>query len=291
MKRMTKFLTLTAAVVVLAAVFTSCDSIWNSGNEGTLTVLLTDAPFPADLVAEAIVVIDSMDIRAKEDGNGDGPFITLSRERGAYDLMDLRNGITTSLVNLDVPTGRYDLVRLFVDSAYVVLKEVGTTYDLRVPSGHGTGLKVFIRPEIEVIGGITSELLIDIDVSKSLLVQRSGQSPNIELRFTFKPVIRAVNQSTAGQLVGTVGTVADTSATANPIPDAQVWVWSVEADSVISNTFTDTLTGDYQLIGLPAGFYTAYATVAGHDTVSFTDVEIIAATATPQDFALTPKSQ
>ncbi len=278
MKRMTKFLTLTAAVVVLAAVWTSCDSIWNSGDEGTLTVLLTDAPFPADLVAEAIVVIDSMDIRAKEDGDGDGPFITLSRERGAYDLMDLRNGLTTSLVNLDVPAGRYDLVRLFVDSAYVVLKEVDTTYSLRVPSGHGTGLKIFIRPEIEVIGGITSELLIDIDVSKSLLVQRVGQS----LRFTFKPVIRAVNQSTAGSLTGLV---TDTSAAPVLIADAQVQV--ADADSVVSSTFTNS-TGAYTMIGIPAGFYTMTAYAAEYDSLIVADVEVTAATATERDFALTP---
>ena len=142
MKKMTKFLSLTAAVVALGAILTSCDSLFNDTGDddtGTLTVLLTDAPFPADLVDEAIVIIDSMDIRAKDDGDGDGPFITLSRERGAYDLMDLRNGVTASLINLDVPAGRYDLVRMFVDSAYVVLKEDGQTYDLRVPSGHGTG--------------------------------------------------------------------------------------------------------------------------------------------------------
>jgi len=270
------------AILALGLVVSSCESTTQNDETGTLSVLLTDAPFPADLVAEAIVVIDSIDIRAKGDGGGDGPFVTLSRERGAYDLMDLRNGITTSLTSLDVPAGRYDLVRLFVDSAYVVLNDEGqTTYDLRVPSGYNTGLKVFIKPEIEVVGGITSELLIDIDVSKSLLVQRVGQSPNTELRFTFKPVIRAVNNSTAGRITGMV---TDTSATPVVIPDAQV---SLYQDTLMTSTFTDA-TGAYALIGLEAGIYSMITYAEGYDSLKVESVEVKAATATSQDFSLIP---
>ena len=286
MNNIKKLLSLTAAVVAVGAVFFSCESLWDGSEDkdtGTLSVLLTDAPFPTDLVAEAIVIIDSLDIRAKGDGNGDGPFITLSRERGAYDLMDLRNGVTASLVNLDVPAGRYDLVRLFVDSAYVVLKEDGPTYDLRVPSGYNTGLKVFIRPEIEVIDGIT-ELLIDIDVSKSLLVQRVGQSPNIELRFTFKPVIRAANNSTTGQITGTV---TDTSSTPVLIPDAQVSLYQDNQDTLMTSTFTNA-TGEYALIGLEAGIYNMITYAAEYDSLEVENVEVKAATATPVDFILTP---
>ncbi|MFC1548226.1 carboxypeptidase-like regulatory domain-containing protein [Candidatus Neomarinimicrobiota bacterium] len=94
-----------------------------------------------------------------------------------------------------------------------------------------------------------------------------------------------MNQSTAGRLTGIV---ADTSAAADPIGDAQVWVMQ---DSLISHTFTDTLDGAYQLIGLTAGSYTASATAAGYDTVTVAEVVITAATATPLDFELTPLPQ
>jgi len=289
MNNIKRFLSLTAAVVALGAIFTSCDSLFNGngdGDTGTLTVLLTDGPFPADLVAEANITIDSLDIREKDTQDETGAYTTLSREPGTYNLMDLRNGVTESLANLDVPEGTYNQVRLYVSDAEVVLMD-GQEFPLQVPSGVRTGLKIFIRPDIEVQSGITAELLLDIDVSKSFVLQGpvSSQpwSRNDSIKgVLFKPVLRAVNLSTAGRLVGTV---TDTSTVANPIPDAQVWV---ELDSVISNTFTDTLTGDYQLIGLEAGFYKARATVAGHDTVSFTNVEIIAATATDLDFVLTP---
>ncbi|GAG27260.1 unnamed protein product, partial [marine sediment metagenome] len=49
MKKIAKFLSLTAAVMALGAFFTSCESLWNGtgdGSTGTLSVLLTDAPFP-----------------------------------------------------------------------------------------------------------------------------------------------------------------------------------------------------------------------------------------------------
>ncbi|UCH63081.1 MAG: DUF4382 domain-containing protein [Fidelibacterota bacterium] len=285
MNRIIRFLPIAAAGVVLGAFFTSCESLWNDtgdGDTGTLSVELTDGPFPSDLVAEANITIDSLDIREKGAEDESGAYTTLSREQGTYNLMDLRNGVTESLAELDIPEGTYNQVRLYVSDAEVVLKD-GQEFPLQVPSGIRTGLKIFIRPDIVVEKGITAELLLDIDVGKSFVVQGNSKGSGGITGFLFKPVLRAVNKSTTGRLVGTV---RDTSAAANPIPDAQVWVWSTELDSVISNTFTDTLTGDYQLIGLEAGFYTAYATAAGHDTASASDVEIKAATATDLDFDL-----
>ena len=289
MNNIKKLLSLTAAVVAVGAVFFSCESLWNDtgdGDTGTLTVLLTDGPFPADLVAEANITIDSLDIREKDTQDETGAYTTLSREQGTYNLLDLRNGVTQSLTSLEVPEGVYNQIRLFVSDASILLKD-GEEPPLQLPSGIHTGLKIFIRPDIVVENGITSELLLDIDVSKSFVLQGPASSQpwsrNDSIKgVLFKPVLRAVNLNAAGRLVGTV---TDTSAAANPIADAQVWV---ELDSVISSTFTDTLTGDYQLIGLEAGFYKARATVAGHDTVSFTNVEIIAATEIDRDFALTP---
>ncbi len=284
MNKIIRLLPIAAAGVVLGAFFTSCESLWNDtgdGDTGTLSVVLTDAPFPADLVAEANVTIDSLSIREKGGGDGD-PFLTLSTDQRTFNLMDLRNGTIDSLVaELDIPIGTYNLMRLYIGDASVLLNS-GDTPSLTVPSGDESGLKLFIKPDLLVGTDERVEILLDIDVSKSFVVQGQPHSSEGITGFTFKPVVRAVNQSTAGRLVGTV---TDTSAAANPIPDAQVWV---ELDSVISSTFTDILTGDYQLIGLPAEIYTAHATVAGHDTVSFTNVEIKAATDTNLDFALTP---
>lgn len=162
-------------------------------------------------------------------------------------------------------------------AARIVLSD-GNKFDLVIPSGAQTGLKIFIHPPITVIGGLTSELILDFDLSKSFEVQGNPNTPAGIKGFHFKPVIRAVNNSTAGRIVGTV---VDNSA--NVIEEAQVWV---EKDTVVSNTYTNA-EGLYALIGIPAGIYTVRATKAGYDTVSVMDVKVLAANQTIVNFSLT----
>ena len=42
---------------------------------------------------------------------------------------------------------------------------------MKVPSGEQTGIKVFIDPGIHVEGGISAELLLDFDLSKSFVMR------------------------------------------------------------------------------------------------------------------------
>ncbi len=53
--------------------------------------------------------------------NEGDPFIELLINPVTIDIFKLRNGITKELVNLAVPQGDYDLVRLFVDEANLTL--------------------------------------------------------------------------------------------------------------------------------------------------------------------------
>jgi len=238
---------------------------------GTLSVQLTDAPFPTAEVAEANVTITKLE--AREAGGGDGsPYLTLSEETQAYNLLDLRNGVTASLTELDILAGDYDLFRLYVSEGSVVMKD-GTVHNLTVPSGAQTGIKLFIDPAIEVVNGLTADLLLDFDVEKSFVPQ--GAMNNI-VGFIFKPVIRAVNASTVGRVAGSV---IDTSAVV--LADARVWV---AQDTVISTTYTDT-EGNYTILGLAAGTYTANAALAGYDTVSVA-VEVVAGSQTTATFEL-----
>ena len=278
MNKIIRLLPIAAAGVVLGAFFTSCESLWNDtgdGDTGTLTVLLTDAPFPADLVESALVTIDSVVIHAKHTDE----FITLSSDPAVYDLMDLRNGETALLADLDIPTGEYNQLRLLVndDSARVVLKE-GTTLPLMVPSGEKSGLTINILPHLSIGAGTTGEVLLDFDVSKSFTMQY-GQGGGAITGFHFKPVVRAVNLAAAGRVKGTV---SDKSSD-QPIADAQVWI---EKDTVLTTTFTDT-NGTYTILGIPVDVYTVTATAAGYDTVSVADVSVEAKGVKTQNFQLT----
>lgn len=272
-----KFKALIIAALMMAGLFTACEKD-NVSTTGQLKIRLTDAPFPSDLVAEANVTINKIEIRKKNKGESEGeggkPFIILSEEEMSFNLLDLTNGITASLVDLEVGVGTYDLVRLYVSEASIVLED-GTEYDLFVPSGAQTGIKVFIKPSIEVVGGLTSDLLLDFDVSKSFVAQGDLNSPDGISGFHFKPVIKASNNSTAGSLSGMV-----TDGLEEPVDGVQVSI--IVADTVYTTSFTDT-TGMYAVLGIDAGTYSVEFAKEGYVSVNVDNVNIVAANVTIQD--------
>ena len=275
---------LTSSMIILLGVvlFTSCqkDSATdpNTGDQGSLLIKITDAPFPISLVAEANVTINKIEIRRENENEG-FPFVTVFDDVTSFNLIHLRNEITEDLPEISIPVGAYNLVRLYVADASIVLTD-GRTFDLKVPSGAQTGIKIVVDPSILVESGLTSELLLDFDLSQSFVVQGNPFTPAGIQGFIFKPVIRAINLTSAGRIVGTV-----TDPASDAVAEAQVWV---EQDSVVSSTFADS-SGVYGLIGLPAGSYSAYATKAGFDTVAVPNVNVLPGNRTVVDFVLTPQ--
>ncbi len=264
--------------IISMILFTSCDILGfgpNNEQEGTLIVKITDSPFPISLISEANVTIEKIEIRSVND-TASNPYIILSEDTSSFNLINLRNGITEELLKLDLPIGTYDLIRLYVSEPSILLND-GQEFGLKVPSGAESGIKVFINPAIVILGGSTTELLIDFDLSNSFVVQGNPDTPAGIKGFHFKPVIRAVNNTEAGSILGSV---ADTSA--NILSDAIVWM---EQDTVISSTYTDE-TGAYALIGLPPGIYSIFATKSGYDTVSYPNIEILNKSQISQDFML-----
>ncbi|MBD3225580.1 MAG: DUF4382 domain-containing protein [Caldithrix sp.] len=244
-------------------------------DKGTLMVKLTDAPFPIEQVDQAHIGIFKIEIRQTDEQDGN-PFRTVWAGDTTLNFMELRNGITAYLPPVELPVGSFDMVRIYVDSAVITLKD-GSIFDMKVPSGAQTGIKVFIKPAIEVAGGLTAELLLDFDMNKSFVVQGNPHTPAGIKGFIFKPVIRAVNQSAAGRFEGLVSDTADA-----PLANAMVWA---EQDSVVATAFTDS-SGYYALVGMPIGTYDLYATKTEYDTISVSDAVITAANRTEHNFIL-----
>lgn len=247
-----------------------------TAKSGKLKVIITDDPFNIDMVSSAEITVSKIEIR-KKDSAEESPFIVLRDLPFTVDLMELRNGITEELVNLDIPAGKYDLVRLYVTQARLTLKDNSNTFTVKVPSGEQTGIKVFISPEIEVSGGITSELLLDMDLSKSFVMRGNLSVPSKVESFIFKPVIRAANLSVAGRIEGKV-----TDMNYIPVNNAKVWV---AADTVIASAFTDT-TGYYAFLGIPSGTYSLSAFKDGYDTVRIQGVKVYSGNRTTQNFQI-----
>ena len=267
------------STLIITLITIGCDDDDTSAPAtGSMNVQLTDAPFPTDSVEAARVTIDSVQVRAAEtDGdteNGEeGPFFTISTTTETYNLLTLTNGATDQLASAELPTGFYDQVRLYVSDASITLTS-GTEFDLKIPSGAQSGIKINVSPDIEVESELSAELLLDFDVSKSFVLRGNA----VRNGFIFKPVIRAANVSTAGRISGSV-----LDGQQNSVAEAQVWV--TKADTVFSSTIASEQ-GEYELIGLPEDTYNLRASKAEYDTTTISNVSVTAANDTEQDISI-----
>lgn len=292
-----KHLFYSICTIIMATLILSCsDSNDLPGDYGRLSVKLTDAPFPHDLVAEANVTIFKIEARFKGDlevddnemdsakttmeSDDDNEFVVLMENEVSVNLLNLTNGITENLVNTEVPMGSYDLIRVYVKGVNVVLTD-GTTYDLKVPSGSQSGIKIFIDPELVVSGGLTTDLLLDFDVSKSFVAKGSTNNLASINGFNFKPVIKASNLSTTGTLKGVITEMSEEDTIG--IEGVQVAVFI--DDTQITSTFTDA-DGSYMIMGLEAGSYRVEVEKEGYSMQTASDIQLNAANKTIVDFEL-----
>ncbi|MCG6188620.1 DUF4382 domain-containing protein [Maribellus maritimus] len=258
-------------IVISSIAMVSCnnnDEKISMDGKGRINVHLTDAPFPVDLISHTYVTIDRVEIRQKTEVDmeeSDDTFLVLSEETMVVDLLELTNGITEQIASVDLEAGYYDMVKLRVTDATVVLTN-GSEFELKVPSGSSSGLKVKIQPEIYLEEGQTSDVLLDFDVSKSFVVK--GSLDNIK-GFNFKPVVRGVYMGAAGRIEGNV-----TDTLEAPLEDVMVKAWlnsemensNLEEDSTYVSSFTDEL-GDYKIIGLREGTYTVVCEIEGYEAI------------------------
>ena len=269
----------------ITMIFTGCSK--ESGT-GRLVVNVTDAPFPVELIDWANVTITKVEIRKAGDGIPDeSPFSVIWTGSEVFNLLELRNGVIEEFLNLEIPAGDYDLIRIYVDEASLKVKD-GETYNVKVPSGQQTGIKLFISPGLFVRDGLTSELLLDFDLSNSFVLQGNMDSPAGIKGFNFKPVIRAVNNSTAGTLQGTVTEVIN----AANVPVGGVSIEVLKDAAIVTSAITDsdaaneTPDGFYKISGIPSGKYTVVAKKDGYNTITTENVEIAAGSMTKLDLAL-----
>lgn len=260
---------------------------------GKLTIELTDAPFPHELIAEANVTIYKVEARKKSEENEDtdsetseeetedGSYVVLMEEELQVNLLTLTNGVTETLVDIEIPAGSYDLFRVYMKGVNVVLNdEAATTFDLKVPSGEQSGLKIFVEPALVVTSGLSSDLLFDFDVCRSFVARGNIKNSSFN-GFNFKPVIKVSNLTTAGTLFGEITTM-DMEASV-PLEGVQVSI--LQGEEVITTTLTD-LSGGYMVMGLDAGTYDIVVEIADYDTQTIEGITITAGNKTQQDFEL-----
>ena len=254
---------------------------------GIVRFVLTDAPFPTDMVAEANVTIDKIEIREEspsDTASSDSTkFITLSNDTQEFNLLDLRNGVTSVLTEAELGAGVYDQIRMHVVDANVVMNDlVGTTYKLKIPSGTTSGLKIKINDGLTVTDGSQLTVLLDFDVSKSFVVQGNPHTKAGIKGFLFKPVVRAVVEEATGTISGHVS-VGDTT----NVENANIEIYQM--DSLITTALTDTA-GYYAAMGLPVGSYDIKCIADGYDESDVNNISVSANDTTVVDISLQPSA-
>jgi len=212
---------LAASVAVLAGCGGSGSGSEEAGTTGFLSLGVSDGPVhDADKVC---ITFNEVEVK----GSGDSTVITLDPPQ-KINLLDFQgDNAMPILTQEELEAGDYEWMRLGVDAvrdgnggdgetygeecdgagSYLVMKDSTETYNLYVPSGENTGLKL--------VGGFTvpandtTYLTAEFDIAKSITAP-PGQSPDMILR----PTIRLVNNVDVGTLTGLV----ESSDESEPVP-------------------------------------------------------------------------
>jgi hypothetical protein len=213
-------------LVSLVAFFTSCES---DEKNARIEVWLTDAPGDYE---EVNVEIEGVEIHASENDNGNG-WKSLDVDDHVINLLDLTNGKDTLLGSTEIPAGKISQIRLKLGDNNTV-KIDGKTYNLTIPSGSQSGLKLQVHETF--VEGVTYKILLDFDVARSIVLTGSNQ-------YKLKPVIRTITEAQSGAIKGFVDPKESTPA-----------IYAINGADTLGTTYSDS-TGHFLLRGIPAGTY------------------------------------
>lgn len=231
----------------------------------------------------------STDTEEEEDDDDSGdtgrPFIEIFSGEKDFNLIDLQNGSTDLLAEADLPVGTYTQMRIFVSEGRIVLKEDAGEFDLTVPSGAQTGIKLHFEFEL---GGDGSNLLLDFDLSRAFKPIPGGaiNTPSDIREFKFSPslAMRLSDLDETGSISGTVTT--DEAGEMSPLNDVTVTVF-LDGDEVTS-TSTEA-DGHYMFIGLVPGDYRVDFSLTDFNDASINNITVEAGVATEDiDVVMTP---
>lgn len=239
---MPKLITSLSLIILFSFHFLGCGSTTQNpttpNNMGTLKISLTDAPVDFEAVN-----ITFSEVSAHIDGN----WMILSGQQQTINLLEFSNGRTTEIGSADVPVGEYTQIRLKIAAAEVVVGE--DSHQVTVPSGAQTGLKLITQ--FTIIAGSTVELIVDFDVSRSVVTTGPPSQPK---SYRLKPTLRVTSRAVTGSISGIV---------TNPqnLPVA----YALASGDTVTSTIVDKNTGTFMLAFLPEGTYT----VALRDTLDY----------------------
>lgn len=253
----------------------------------TLRVRLTDAPYPYSSLSSADITVDAVEVRM----NGGLRTLPVDAAPVSMNLLSLQNGVTEMLVDTAVPSGSIDQIRLIISSASVTLSD-GRVFNLQIPGGESSGLKIDVSPSVQVSESLTTELLLDFDVSQSFEpVPASAKKAEDINHFKFHPVLRAANLSQTGTVAGHVWNDQGTPSNFSDdtlIAGASVNVMSDDASLREGGTATSEQ-GFFSVSGLSAGSHLVSVEATGFNPVDLS-ADVTVANTTNKEIRLSRSS-
>lgn len=197
--------------------------------------------------------VDVQEIQIHSDSNGwesIEPF-----NAGVYDILELTNGLDTLLCQAQLPAGVVSQIRLVLGANNSLVYD-GVTYDLKVPSGMQSGIKLNLHKEL--LANVSYTVWLDFDACKSVVLTGRGE-------YILKPVIRVFSDSTNGKLNGVVLPTSvdaivnviensDTIATAIPNDDGYFMVCGLDGTYDVYIDAIDTAYNDTTLTNITVNF-------------------------------------
>lgn len=255
------------ALLLIAAA--GCENDSTTTPVGTLSLKLTDAPMHYDQFMSASVTIDKIEIGNSAHADS---FMTLTNTPMKYNLLELVNGMTSTMATIEIPAGDYNLLRLYISSTEMVMTN-GETFSYNMDQDGYSGssmmqngmmlnnqnrsIDIQLDHLLTISNGSMSEFLLDMDVDQSFMLE--GVNYNNMMMgmtgFTFMPTMRFVDLSTSGTINGTVQDANEN------LPNATI---SLMLNGTLYTTTHSDENGHYAFIGIPEGMYTVEAELDGY---------------------------
>jgi hypothetical protein len=234
----------TALVPAMAVVVTGCTDSGGSGETGTLSLQVTDAP--VDQAEHVWVEFGEIELKP-----ADGASITFQpEETGRIDLLALSGGGAEALLEeVELVAGQYNWIRLH-DLA-VTLEKAGDTIDqpnVWVPSGAQTGLKLVSPFTVPANGSLS--LTVDFDLRKAVhtIPAQPPAGPLQGYDYRLRPALRLVDTSETGAIAGSVDNAISVQGCGFSDGDdpagAAVYVYSGHDLTTLGDVYVEDSTGN-----------------------------------------------
>lgn len=228
------------AITMVSLIFIGCNDNDDDSDPGTSNVVVRMSDAPGDYKEVNVEVKDVM-VKSTTSTDDQG-WVSIGKNPGIYNLLDLTGGVTILIADNKVPSGYLGQIRLVLGTNNTVVLNDGTTHALNTPSAQQSGLKLQINKTLTK--DKTYEFLLDFDVEKSVVVE-AGNSGNYNLN----PVIRVSTKETSGSIKGTI----------SPLLVGYQVLASVQVGTTTVSAYANEQ-GVFQLDGLPVGVYTVTLT-------------------------------